>query len=60
MSKITIHNFAKKKAEQKKITMLADDDYPFAKKVDKASLAIRNYREEIENGIFLSEKQSFK
>jgi len=60
MSKITIHDFAKKSAEQKKNTMLTDYDYHFSKIVDEASLAIRNYREEIENGIFPSEEQPFK
>ena len=60
MSKITIHDFLKKNADQKKITMLTDYDYPFAKIVDEASLAIRNYREELGNGIFPSEEQSFK
>lgn len=57
MLKITTHDFLKKKTEQKKIPMLTDYDYPFAKIVDEAS---RNYREEIGNGIFSSEEQSFK
>jgi ketopantoate hydroxymethyltransferase len=60
MSKITIHDFVKKKAEQKKYTMLTDYDFTFAKIVDEASFAIRNYREEIGNGLFPSEEQSFK
>jgi ketopantoate hydroxymethyltransferase len=60
MSKITIHDFVKKNAEQKKNTMLTDYDYSFAKIVGEASLVMRNYREEIENDIFPSEEQSFK
>jgi 3-methyl-2-oxobutanoate hydroxymethyltransferase len=36
--KITIHDFLKKKAEKKKITMLTAYDYPFAKIVDEAGI----------------------
>jgi 3-methyl-2-oxobutanoate hydroxymethyltransferase len=38
MSTITIHDFLKKKAEKKKITMLTAYDYPFAKIVDEAGI----------------------
>jgi 3-methyl-2-oxobutanoate hydroxymethyltransferase len=38
MSKITIQDFLKKKAGQKKITMLTAYDYPFAKIVDEAGI----------------------
>jgi 3-methyl-2-oxobutanoate hydroxymethyltransferase len=38
MAKITIQDFLKKKAEQKKITMLTAYDYPFAKIVDEAGI----------------------
>lgn len=38
MSKITIRDFLKKKAEKKKITMLTAYDYPFAKIVDEAGI----------------------
>ena len=38
MPKITIHDFLKKKAEKKKISMLTAYDYPFAQIVDKAGI----------------------
>lgn len=38
MSKITIQDLLKKKAEQRKITMLTAYDYPFAKIVDEAGI----------------------
>jgi 3-methyl-2-oxobutanoate hydroxymethyltransferase len=38
MSKITIHDFFKKKAQGAKITMLTAYDYPFAKIVDEAGI----------------------
>ncbi len=38
MSRTTIHDLLKKKADKKKITMLTAYDYPFAKIVDKAGI----------------------
>ena len=38
MSKITINDFFKKKAENLKITMLTAYDYPFAQIVDEAGI----------------------
>ena len=38
MPKITIHDFLKKKAENKKISMITAYDYPFAKIVDEAGI----------------------
>jgi len=38
MPKITIHDFLRKKAENKKISMITAYDYPFAKIVDEAGI----------------------
>src|SRR3989304_7474393 len=38
MAKITIHDFLKKKREQRKITMLTAYDYPFARILDEANI----------------------